>query len=244
MNQQKINQLEIQQEKFSGPLDVLLSLIEERKMEITEISLAQVTDAFLNYVGDLKQSSPDILADFLVIAAKLILIKSKSLLPTLELSPEEEIEIKDLTERLEIYRLFKNASQFIKENFTQQQMFAREFLVNQSPIFYPPENCTPQMLYNSFVKIWQEFSSLGETTIEKIKKVIKIEEKIKNILKILTERTSSEFNQLVSVKEKIEAIVTFLAVLQMFKEQLIIIDQQENFGEIKITIKQSHHYEQ
>ncbi|HOV88719.1 MAG TPA: segregation/condensation protein A, partial [Candidatus Paceibacterota bacterium] len=146
MNQQKISQLEIQQEKFSGPLDLLLSLIEERKLEITEVNLAQVTDAFLSYIGDLKQASPDVLADFLVVAAKLILIKSKSLLPTLELSAEEETEIKDLTERLEIYRLFKNASQFIKEKFTQNQMFAREFLINQSPIFYPPEHCTPEML--------------------------------------------------------------------------------------------------
>ncbi|HOK20682.1 MAG TPA: segregation/condensation protein A [Candidatus Paceibacterota bacterium] len=243
MNQQKISQLEIQQEKFSGPLDLLLSLIEERKLEITEVNLAQVTDAFLSYIGDLKQASPDVLADFLVVAAKLILIKSKSLLPTLELSAEEETEIKDLTERLEIYRLFKNASQFIKEKFTQNQMFAREFLINQSPIFYPPEHCTPEMLYNSFVKIWQEFSSLGEIAIEKIKKVIKIEEKIRNLVKILTERTSSEFNQLVSKREKIEVIVTFLAILQMFKEQLIMVDQQENFGEIIITIKQSHYHE-
>ena len=115
MNQLKFNQLEINQEKFNGPLDVLLSLIEERKMEITDISLANVTDAFLKYVGDLKQTAPEILADFLVIAARLILIKSKSLLPTLELSSEEEKDINDLKKHLEIYRLFKEASQNIKD---------------------------------------------------------------------------------------------------------------------------------
>jgi len=232
-----LNDLEIKQEKFTGPLDLLLNLIEERKMEITEVSLANVTDAFLKYVGNLKEVAPEILADFLVVAAKLILVKSKSLLPSLEFSSEEEAEIKDLTQRLEIYRLFKEASQHIKECYMKTPLFARDFLFNQMPTFYPPEKCTPSMLNQAFEEIWKEFSSLGETVIEKIKKVIKIEEKIKHLLKILTRRTSSEFNQLITKKEKIEIIVTFLAVLQMFKEQLIIVEQQENFGEIKISIK-------
>ncbi len=236
-NQLKFNQLQINQEKFTGPLDVLLSLIEERKMEITDVSLANVTDAFLNYVGDLKQISPEILADFLVIGARLILIKSKSLLPTLELSEEDKNDINDLKERLEIYRLFKEASQNIKNQYLKHPTFAKEFLFNQIPIFYPPENFDYNTLYQSFKKIWEEFNSLGETSIEKIKKVIKIEEQIKYLLNILNKKTSSEFNQLVSKKEKIEIIVTFLAVLEMFKDQLIIVDQEETFGEIKIVLK-------
>ncbi|HPC37580.1 MAG TPA: segregation/condensation protein A [Candidatus Paceibacterota bacterium] len=237
MNQLKFNQLEINQEKFNGPLDVLLSLIEERKMEITDISLANVTDAFLKYVGDLKQTAPEVLADFLVIAARLILIKSKSLLPTLELSNEEEKDINELKERLEIYRLFKEASQNIKEQYQKNSTFSKEFLFNQTPIFYPPENFNYNLLYESFKKIWEEFNNLDETSIEKIKKVIKIEEQIKYLLNILNKTTSSEFNQLVSKKEKIEIVVSFLAILQMFKDQTIIIEQEETFGEIKIALK-------
>lgn len=231
-----LQNLEIKQEKFSGPLDVLLNLIEERKMEITEVSLANVTDAFLKYVGDLKQVAPEILADFLVVAAKLILIKSKSLLPTLELSSEEEAEIKDLTQRLEIYRLFKQASQYIKSLYTQNPLIGREFLLNQTPIFYPPENFQIEWLVKSFEKIWTEFSSLGESVVEKVKKVIKIEEKINHLLKILNQNTQSTFNKLISKREKIEIIVTFLALLQMFKEQLIILEQDGDFGEIKISL--------
>jgi len=192
MNQLKFNQLEINQEKFNGPLDVLLSLIEERKMEITDISLANVTDAFLKYVGDLKQTAPEVLADFLVIAARLILIKSKSLLPTLELSNEEEKDINELKERLEIYRLFKEASQNIKEQYQKNSTFSKEFLFNQTPIFYPPENFNYNLLYESFKKIWEEFNNLDETSIEKIKKVIKIEEQIKYLLK-KKNRNSGEF---------------------------------------------------
>jgi segregation and condensation protein A len=237
MNQLKFNQLEINQEKFNGPLDVLLSLIEERKMEITDISLANVTDAFLKYVGDLKQTTPEILADFLVIAARLILIKSKSLLPTLELSSEEEKDINDLKKHLEIYRLFKEASQNIKDQYQKNPTFSKEFLFNQTPIFYPPENFNYNLLYESFKKIWEEFNNLDETSIEKIKKVIKIEEQIKYLLNILNKTTSSEFNQLVSKKEKVEIVVSFLAILQMFKDQTIIIEQEETFGEIKIALK-------
>ena len=237
MNQLKFNQLEINQEKFNGPLDVLLSLIEERKMEITDISLANVTDAFLKYVGDLKQTTPEILADFLVIAARLILIKSKSLLPTLELSSEEEKDINDLKKHLEIYRLFKEASQNIKDQYQKNPTFSKEFLFNQAPIFYPPENFNYNLLYESFKKIWEEFNNLDETSIEKIKKVIKIEEQIKYLLNILNKTTSSEFNQLVSKKEKVEIVVSFLAILQMFKDQTIIIEQEETFGEIKIALK-------
>ncbi|MGB9848162.1 MAG: segregation and condensation protein A [Minisyncoccia bacterium] len=231
-----LQNLEIKQEKFSGPLDVLLNLIEERKMEITEVSLANVTDSFLKYVGDLKQVAPEILADFLVVAAKLILIKSRSLLPTLELSSEEEAEIKDLTQRLEVYRLFKQASQYIKSLYTTNPALSREFLLNQTPVFYPPEKFEVEWLIKSFEKIWVEFSSLGESVVEKVKKVIKIEEKINNLLKILHQQTKVTFNNLIGKREKIEIIVTFLALLQMFKQQLIVLEQTDEFGEIKISL--------
>ena len=104
-------------EKFSGPLDILLSLIEEKKMAINEISLSQVTDQFLDYLKNLENNTERetfesmeyqrILADFLVIASRLILIKSRSLLPNLVLSEEEESDIKELEERLRIYQQIK-----------------------------------------------------------------------------------------------------------------------------------------
>jgi len=228
---------EIKQEKFSGPLDLLLSLIEEKKLEITEISLAKVTDEFLKYVGDIKKVSPGILADFIVIAAKLLLIKSRALLPTLELSSEEEAEIQDLTKRLEIYRLFKEASQNLKNLYMTQPLFSREFLFNQTPIFYPPKNLSLNDLREAFQKIWEEFQKLGEeVSIEKIKKIVKIEEKIKDILRLLTKKSNLAFGQAIKKSEKIEIIITFLAILEMFKERMIIIEQEEAFGEITLVL--------
>jgi len=233
----ELKTFQIQQEKFAGPLDLLLSLIEEKKLEITEISLAQVTDAFLTYVGDIKQANAGILADFIVVAAKLLLIKSRALLPTLELSGEEEAEIEDLTRRLEIYKLFKEASQNLKKMYWKQPLFSREFLFNQTPIFYPPQNLSALDVQRTFQKIWEEFQKLGEEiSVEKIKKIIKIEEKIKDILNILNQSSNLMFKNAVKKSEKIEVIITFLAILHMFKERMIIIEQEQEFGEISLTL--------
>ncbi len=229
---------QIQQEKFAGPLDLLLGLIEEKKLEITEISLAQVTDEFLKHIGDIKQVDPGILADFIVVAAKLLLIKSRALLPTLELSGEEEAEIADLTKRLEIYKLFKEASQNLKKIYLKQPLFSREFLFSQTPIFYPPQNLSIEDIQKAFQKIWEEFQKLGEEiSVEKIKKIVKIEEKIKDILNILSKNSNLMFKSAVKKSEKIEVIITFLAILHMFKEKMIAIEQEEEFGEINVILQ-------
>lgn len=234
---EKLTTFQIQQEKFTGPLDLLLNLIEEKKLEITEISLAKVTDEFLSYVGDLKKVEPAILADFLVIATKLLLIKSRYLLPELILSPEEEKEIKDLTLRLEIYRSFKEAEKNIKNLYGRKPLYAREFLFNQTPTFYPPANISINDLFITFQKIWEEFQKIGEFSIEKIKKIVKIEEKIQQIVEILNQRTKISFNKLVKKETKLEIIITFLALLQLIKDQLILVEQEEEFGEIRIISK-------
>lgn len=234
---QNLQSFQITQEKFNGPLDLLLTLIEERKLEIAEISIAKVTDDFLKHLGDIKQAQTGTLADFLVIAAKLLLIKSKSLLPSMELTQEEQEEIQDLTKRLEIYRLFKEISQNLKKMYEKNELFGREFLYSQTPIFYPPENLSANDIQQAFAKIWEEFQKINEeTSVEKIKKIVKIEEKIKHILNLMNSNGPMGFNSVISKGEKIEIIITFLAILQMFKEKMISIDQDSEFGEIKLSV--------
>jgi segregation and condensation protein A len=120
---------ELKLEQYSGPLEKLLELIEERKLEVTEISLGQVTEDFLRHLNDLKAKTGALqegdpvehsvrahlrlLVDFIIVASRLILIKSKSLLPGLELSGEEEADIKDLERRLFIYKELKPAMRLI-----------------------------------------------------------------------------------------------------------------------------------
>src|SRR3989344_3413513 len=101
---------QIKQEKFEGPLDLLLELIQAEKLSISEISLAKVTDEFITHVKGLEtegRQDPELLAEFLVIASQLLLIKSRSLLPEFQTSPEEEASIRELEDRLTEYQKIK-----------------------------------------------------------------------------------------------------------------------------------------
>ena len=112
---------------FEGPLGLLLSLIEDRKLFINEISLAQVADDYIGYLKNLQDLPPERkianVSYFVLVAATLILIKSKSLLPNLALTEEEEEKIGDLERRLKLYQIIKKASVNIKNNFRGKIVF-------------------------------------------------------------------------------------------------------------------------
>lgn len=233
-------------EKFSGPLDLLLSLIEEKKLVINEISLSQVTDQFLEYLAKLKDEAVSenmlsaeyqrILADFLVIASRLILIKSRSLLPDLVLTQEEEGDIKDLEERLKIYQEFKalgrELGRFAKD---RAPYFSREYYFNLPIIFYPPKNISSEKLfkiYEAFLKTLPQIKKLEEQSLAR---VITIEEKLKELTERINMATEASFADISSgVKSKIDVILTFLAMLMLFRNRTLGVSQDKLFGDIKI----------
>ncbi|HOB90128.1 MAG TPA: segregation/condensation protein A, partial [Candidatus Colwellbacteria bacterium] len=131
---------EISTERFSGPLQKLLELIEERKLEITELSLAEITGEFLDYVHKMGEAEPKVLADFVSVAARLLLIKSKSLIPNLELTTEEEESIVDLEERLKLYKELKSAEKNVAVFWkSEKRSFSRDFAAgSRFVVFYPP----------------------------------------------------------------------------------------------------------
>lgn len=230
---------EIKLEKFSGPLEKLLELIEERKLEISEISLAEVTGDFLKYVKTLEKVESQILADFVVVAAKLLLIKSKILLPEFELTKEEEVEIKDLETRLKIYREFKLASQNIKQLWGRNNIsFSRPLFMalgETSNFFYPSANLKISSLTNAISNLT---STLREFFLEpqKIKSVIiTIEQKMKGLLSRLETATRQSFQELTKRQPRQEIIVLFLAILHLLKDQLINVEQNSQFGDIIIN---------
>src|SRR5580704_8880195 len=118
--------------QFEGPLDLLLSLIEQRQLDITTIALAEVTEQFLAYLKQLEKIDPTVLADYLSIAAKLLVIKSKAILPTLELEPEEEDAGFDLEAKLLLYKQFKEAAKHFKHlDNKRKQGFLRSVTFEQ-----------------------------------------------------------------------------------------------------------------
>ncbi|HOY90588.1 MAG TPA: segregation/condensation protein A [Bacteroidales bacterium] len=226
----------IKTEKFSGPLDLLLRLIEERNLEITDISLSNVTNEYLEYIKQVEYSTNE-LADFLVIASTLILIKSKSILPTLELSSEETEEILDLKERLILYRIFKQKSQLISEISKEKNiLFSHQPFAEVEVIFSPPNNLTLEMFKNAFenlLDIYQKEKIILPT--KKIKILVNLKERINNLLSMFRNKDKCNFKDITNNKEdKINMVVTFLAVLHLAKDGFITLNQEDNFGDINI----------
>ena len=131
----------IKTEKFEGPFALLLDLIEKEKLRVSDLSLAQVADQYLEHIRGNEGIDLANLAEFLSVASKLILIKSRALLPVLEFTEEEEEEIKDLARQLEEYKKFKEASQAIgRMLYSPRVSYCRESYVGVVSAFYPPEN--------------------------------------------------------------------------------------------------------
>lgn len=226
---------ELKTEKFSGPLEKLLELIEAKHLDITEFSLAEVTADFLNYLKNIEKAEPRLLADFVVVASRLLLIKSKALLPVLEVSEEEEKEIKDLEERLKLYQQFKSARENIKNLWSEKPLiFSREFLAFQPVFFYPPKDLTVGQLQQSIALILADLNQFVlETQNIKIA-IVSLEEKMNEMMERV-KFSVLKFKELVKDKSRSEIIALFLAVLHLLKNELVQVEQDEHFAEISIS---------
>lgn len=229
----------IRQEKFEGPLDLLLELIQKEKLSINEISLSKVTDEFVSYLKGIQnagRADREMLAEFLVIASQLLLIKSRSLLPQFQVSPEEEESIAELENRLAEYQRLKELAKELGAMAKGgPKAFGREAFTGAEVIFYPPKKFSVELLSRSFLAIIEAVPKAVKLAEEKIKKIISLEEKIKELQRFLKEKVERAFSEIVSgAKEKVEVIVSFLALLELVKQKLVAIDQKGLFGEIKI----------
>jgi segregation and condensation protein A len=228
---------QISTEQFTGPLDLLLQLVEKKNLEITEISLAQVTQDYMTYVGDQTLVYPEELADFLVIASTLLLIKSKSLLPTLELETEEQEEILNLENRLQLYKIYKEQGVKMYEIWNKHfYLFTRPPWKDAEVKFSPPKNISLSSLSQCFKKVLESFEEEIPLEEKKITKVVTLKQRIKELVHKLTQGKGYSLEELVPDKNKrIELILTFLAVLYLVKENIIKIKQEKNFGSIWIS---------
>jgi len=233
---------ELKTEQFTGPIEKLLELIESKKMEVTELSLAEVTDDFLKYLEGLKteggartDEGVRILSDFIVVAARLLLIKSKALLPSLELTEEEKGDIRDLEERVRRYQALKPLIKLFKVAYEKKNIsVSRPLFFGRPPVFNPPKEIGGNDLNLAMQLI---FDALNQFKIEVQKmeiSLVKLEDKIEEIIKKI-EAGIGDFSNMANGKPRSEVIVLFLALLHLLKDQIIRVDQKEKFSEMKIT---------
>ena len=243
----------IKLEQFQGPFDLLLQLIEKEKLDISEVSLSQVTDAFLNHInlsphqnfgsGDkIEQVQPHELADFLEIAAKLILLKSRLLIPEAVLDDEAG---QDLVNQLKIYRQYALVTKKVGQIAVRPKYsFARERIpLEIIPDFSLEIKITPKVLERNFknlVSIIFKQVKLSQQTFKR--KIISLKEKIGELLEVLKKEQKVVFSFLVKKRQKPEKIAMFLAILELIKRRQIVVAQKGLFKEIIIKKKTKQKY--
>ena len=230
-----ITEYELKLEDFSGPIEKLLELIEEKKLEVSRLSMAEVTADFFRYVDSLEEVSPRILADFIAVAAKLILIKSHALLPELKLKDEEELEIAELENRLKFYGEFRQAEESLKGLWQKKISFGRAYLANLPSGFYLTQKLTPSDLLKEIERMAAQLDILNPAVKQEEVKLITMEEKLSELMERLDRALENSFNNIMEGKERSEIIVLFLALLHLLKEATIKVRQDKLFSDIKIA---------
>ncbi len=228
--------VQIKTAQFEGPLDLLLQLIEEQQLDISTVALANVTEQFLAFVKNIQNKNPLNLADFLVIAAKLLVIKSKALLPNLELGVEEEEAAFDLTQQLLTYKKYKEAAKFLKKlDARRQQSWSREADFSDLVTFLPDPNVTVDTLAQSLRSVAVELREIVRLPEQVMQEVVSISEKIAHIQKLIAFSVETSLSSLIKeAKSKTEVIVTFLALLELTKQRVVTLEQSELFEDIMI----------
>lgn len=221
---------------FEGPLDLLLSLIEKAELDITRLALAQVTDQYLSFIQQMDAINAAEISEFLVIAAKLIQIKSAALLPKPPIiEPEEEDPGESLARQLIEYKKFKEASRFFAQR--DENGYRTYLHIAQTPFIEPRLDLTGITL-NDLVQAAREiFSSKSTIPLNEVVAApkITIRERINRILSVLNKKERTSFSELISDnKSRLSVVVTFLAMLELVKRHVIDANQEVLFADISL----------
>ncbi len=217
---------------FEGPLDLLLDLVEKRKLFVNDVSLAQVTDDFIKYIETHDEFPIGESAEFIVIASTLMLVKSRSLLPMLELTDDEEASIDDLEKRLVLYARMKELSLEIKKLFGQNIIYEKNPSKNLYIIFSPDSKTNKEELHSALMRVIQSLPKKEQLLKATVRKIISLEEMINKLLERMSKGMKMKFQDFVG-KDKISIIIGFLAMLELVKRGALRVSQ-EGKGEIEM----------
>ena len=221
---------------YEGPLDLLLQLIERAELDITKLALAQVTDQYLAHIRNISESiEADEVSSFLVIASRLIQIKSETLLPRPPLrEPDEEDPANSLARQLRTYKRFKELSAYLyKREEANLQTYLRISQAFKVESRFELTELSLDQLLEVALNLFQKATKVELGTVVKPPKIT-IREKIKSISRFLQANKRGKFVNLLSVGHRLEIVVTFLAILELMKRRMISVRQENIFGDIEI----------
>ena len=242
-------ELEVKLEAFEGPLDLLLHLIEKNKVDIYDIPIVEITEQYLDYVSKMPKDDLDLASEFLVMAATLIDIKSKMLLPKEIDENGEEIDPRaELVEKLIEYKMYKYASVELRD----MQVYAGKSLYKEPTIpeevskYQQPVDLDQLLEGVDLSKLNEIFQMVLKRQVDKIDPVrskfgkiemeeVSLPDKIDYVANTVKKKKKCNFKQLLEKsKSKVEVIVSFLAVLELIKIGEIEVHQEKTFGDIYI----------
>jgi segregation and condensation protein A len=225
---------------FEGPLDLLLSLVEKRKLFINDISLAKVTDDFISHIQRFDKLPMADSAQFILIASTLLLIKSKSLLPVLTLTEEEQEGIHDLETRLKIYQRIKDASLNIKSMFGEHIIYPQSQQKPVDPVFSPHESMNLLSLAQAIKDIIKSLPKKEVMPKALVRKVVSLEEMIDSLTVRISQGLRMKFSEFSAghKEERVNVIVSFLAMLELVKQGVIHVSQENHFSDIHMETKE------
>ncbi len=221
---------------FEGPLEALLNLIEERKMSVSDISLAEVCDAYLAYVEKLPGLPLGETAQFILVASTLLLIKSRTLLPTLELSDEERESIEELERRLARYALVRKTAKALRKEWGTAPLILPSRSPMRPPVFNAGEVSLSRIVdaVQKLVNLLPKPEAVGKAVVAPI---LKLEDVIASLKKRLASAFKARFSELTRSREKNEVIVYFLAMLELVRSGSASVSQEKLFEDITIEVE-------
>lgn len=225
----------VKQPTYEGPLELLLDLIEKRKLLVNELTLAQVTDDFIQHVRGQADFPMEEASNFIGIAATLLLIKSKSLIPELTLSEDEEDDVEDLKRRLIAYEKTREASRELSRLFGRRVMVSRGYRVPE-PVFAPSRDTTLELIQKALTDALTSLEKVEELPEARVRTLVTIEEMMERLSSRVQGALALTFKDFAGDKaEKVEVIVSFLALLELVKQGVVDVAQHDHFADINIT---------
>ncbi|KMT65374.1 segregation and condensation protein A [Catenovulum maritimum] len=228
--------LEVILESFEGPLDLLLYLIKKQKFEILDLPIFQITEQYMSYVEVMKVVNLELAAEYLVMAAMLAEIKSKLLLPKIHIETDDETDPRvELIKRLKEYEVFKNAAHEIDQIPREERDFfsVTTHIPAQAKKLETETHVDLNDLVLAFSQVLKRVDNFKHHQIQA--EALSTRERMSKILAQLDDINYIAFNDFFTVSEgRAGAVVTFLAILELVKEQLVILNQNQSFADIFI----------
>lgn len=241
-------------EVFEGPLDLLLHLIEKNKVDIYDIPIVEITEQYLDYIRQMEERDMNVMSEFLVMAATLVDIKCRMLLPKeVNEEGEEEDPRAELVQKLLEYKEYKYMSFELRDRLVdaERNFYRKQFLPEEVAKFKPPIDYDSLVGDVNLGKLHEIFKSVVKRKEDKIdpirskygnieKDEIDLDEKMLYVEAFAREHESFSFRKLLEKQNsKMEVIVTFLVILELMKTGKIFISQERIFGDIMITSKRA-----